>query len=43
MLSTSAEGVCLKHTSTFVYMKDKRLINNKKKMTKVSQFQLSYR
>ena len=42
MSRASAEGMCLKHTRTFMYnRKDKYLINDIKK-SKVSQLQLSY-
>ena len=41
MSRASAEGMCLKHSSTLMYMKDKYLINNKN-ISKVSQLQLSY-
>ena len=39
MSMASAEGMCLKHTSMFMYIKDKYLINNKN-ISKVSQLQL---
>ena len=41
MSRASAEGMCLKHTSTFMYIKDNNLINDYK-ISKVSQLQLRY-
>ena len=41
MSMASAEGMCLKHTSMFMFIMDKYLIDNKK-ISKVSQLQLSY-
>ena len=41
MSMASVEGMCLKHTSMFMYIKDKYLSNNKK-ISKVLQLQLSY-
>ena len=41
MSMASAEGMCLKHRSMFMYIKDKYLINDKK-ISKVSQLQLSF-
>ena len=41
MSRASAEGMFLKCTSMFMYIKDKYLINNKN-ISNVSQLQLSY-